>query len=682
MKRKIIFSIALTIFCFQFLKAEEETRPLLFGITGGMAYNVHTGTFGTTEGILDCGTFKDATSLRWLIGNTVDVSLSPVLGISGRIYYHNAGADFESQTASPPKISLNDGSVVYLNTNQTLETSVDYLNFEVLGRYNLTNNLYASLGPSLGIAVRANYSQYEEIVSPKGVNFIDGQPKRKIISGTFGESNSGKNKQLRLAAHLAVGGDFPLSSRIFINPELGYYLPFTKVITPSDWKISAFTATIGLKFAIGTDRKIIIEKEPAPLPKPEPVLAQKPLPKPVPVLYLQANNVLGGVEMNYSEILVEEDLSNEVVPLLPYIFFESNKSDLQTRYKSLNKSDITSFREENLRDSVIGIYHNLLNIVGRRMTLYPDAKISVSGYIDPTDDKLVAGNLASDRAITIKDYLVNNWGISSGRIVTHAGSLPKIVSNRGVEDGREENRRVEISSTDARILAPVKVNNADSKITPDAIVFKPSYQFVDKINKWELNISDAGGAKVDSKEGTNEVPSRINWDFNKSKMIEISRADNSKNFISAEYNIVTDSNSVSKAVTQIPVRRKVTSKSFNGVLVRDSIIERYNLIFFDFDKPQVSSFNESVVSLIHQRIRTNSSVNITGFTDRIGPKARNNNLSEDRAKEINEVVTSRIVPEQINYIGRGPTLIYNNDFPEGRFYNRTVIVEIATPIEK
>ena len=135
-------------------------------------------------------------------------------------------------------------------------------------------------------------------------------------------------------------------------------------------------------------------------------------------------------------------------------------------------------------------------------------------------------------------------------------------------------------------------------------------------------------------------------------------------------------------MTQIPVSRKVSSRSLNGEILRDSTIERYNLIFFDFNSPKVSKFNESTVSVILNRIRLNSAVNVFGFTDRIGSDVVNKKLSEARAEDFYEKIKSRIVPNKLDYTGNGAKLIYNNDFPEGRFYNRTVIVEIATPLDK
>ena len=81
-------------------------------------------------------------------------------------------------------------------------------------------------------------------------------------------------------------------------------------------------------------------------------------------------------------------------------------------------------------------------------------------------------------------------------------------------------------------------------------------------------------------------------------------------------------------------------------------------------------------------MRTSSAVTITGLTDRIGEESYNRTLSEKRATTTSRRIQSRIIPEVLHTEGTGETFIYNNDLPEGRMYNRTVIVEIATPVEE
>jgi outer membrane protein OmpA-like peptidoglycan-associated protein len=149
--------------------------------------------------------------------------------------------------------------------------------------------------------------------------------------------------------------------------------------------------------------------------------------------------------------------------------------------------------------------------------------------------------------------------------------------------------------------------------------------------------------------------------------------------VTAELTLTASDGTPIRDAREIPIRHSIRSKRFSGEIVRDSLVERYNLMLFDFDSPKVSDFNRPVIEMIQARMRTNSAVRITGYTDRIGDDTYNASLSQNRANSTSQVIKSRIIPAQVSAAGAGETLIYNNDLPEGRFYNRTVMIEIATP---
>nr|MCU0331390.1 OmpA family protein [Candidatus Kapabacteria bacterium] len=112
-----------------------------------------------------------------------------------------------------------------------------------------------------------------------------------------------------------------------------------------------------------------------------------------------------------------------------------------------------------------------------------------------------------------------------------------------------------------------------------------------------------------------------------------------------------------------------------------SIIERYRLVFFEFDAATISVLDAPTIDLIRKRMRTSSRVTITGLTDRIGDAKYNTGLSQRRADAVRSAIVERIVPEAMVASGAGPKAIHDNDLPEGRMYNRTVVLEVATPVE-
>jgi outer membrane protein OmpA-like peptidoglycan-associated protein len=680
-KLKILIIIASFISVIQSvpMMSQTEQKPLMLGIFGAGTLNMHTGSFGTSEGILDCGNFSKANTLGWQAGNVMDYPLFGNFALSGRLFYYDARGKFNSDGPTYPQVYLGQNSYATLYTQQTLETTLDYVVIEALAKYSFTNVFYAALGPSLGYATRAMYNQSEHIVSPVGLTYTNGESTRKIIAGNFDET-AGRNRLLRIGAQLALGADIPLRDWLYLNPEIGYTFGFTNIISGFDWKVNTLKAGIGLKFTLGKPEVIIKEiKEPE---KPQQI-KETPIAAvlPMPMAALQGKNKLAdGSLLNYAVILVSDELVNDIIPILPYIFFASNSNTIPERYYMINPGETSSFNESNLKDSVIGVYHNVLNIVGDRMNRYPNSKLTITGCTDPLDDNTNNANLAMSRASVCKDYLTTVWKIDGNRINILSRALPEIPSSRNENDGREENRRAELFSDDSRVLEPVRINLRTSQIEPESIILYPNTQLKESVKSSELSIKDLNQNALFSKSSEAAPNDEITWNFNKEEIAKLSAIDTKNNFVNAELRLLAMNGQSVLSSLQIPIRRQISSRMFTGNLVKNVVVERYNVIFFDFDKPRISRFNEYVIPFVQQKMRTNSSVSITGYTDRLGPENHNLELSKQRADAITDAIKKRIIPEKIDCQGVGETLIYNNDIPEGRFYNRTVIIEISTPV--
>ena len=110
----------------------------------------------------------------------------------------------------------------------------------------------------------------------------------------------------------------------------------------------------------------------------------------------------------------------------------------------------------------------------------------------------------------------------------------------------------------------------------------------------------------------------------------------------------------------------------------DTQIERYQLILFDFNDVTVSGANTKLLSLIRSRITPTTQVRIIGATDVLGSSEYNADLSLRRAREVArqlQVPAARIT-------GSGEIEArFDNTLPEGRAYNRTVIVELINTVK-
>lgn len=655
----------------------QESVPAIermrMGPMGALTYNMHDGFFTTYDGILECAAFDKANSVEWLAGYLFDIPLSDAFGISPRLYYWKANGEFVTPNPNQVRVAIDEQTVVPLLTEHRLETSLDYVALDVLGRWTFASPLYLALGPSVGFATRAAYEQEETIVAPSGITFANGESTRKIIAGNFDEQGTLSTKRaVRIAATAAVGADIAITPRVVLSPELGFQYGFTNVLSSFDWKVNMVRAGVALTYVLGDESRdtTIIAATPLDAMRPAPVVA----------FDVQGRRADGTMQP-YAEIVLVEETVSDLIPLLPYVFFDAKSSDLAARYHSATGDRVAAFTEEQLTDSTLGVYHDLLNIIGSRLRRYPEATITITGCREPLDDIGSTDELSRARAETVRDYLTGVWNIAPARIITSARIVPQEESNRTIEDGREENRRAEIASNDPRIVAPINRRFVTRSIDPASIAIMPNIQFGESIASWDLALVADNSTPVFDTRGSGSPNREMLWNVDRDA-VGRTFANRPGGRITATLNSVTSDGERLGAQRTIPVRRIVTSRRLNGQEVRDSIIERYSLIFFDFNTPRVSDFNKQVIGTIQQRMKTSSSVTVTGLTDRIGDEAHNAELSKRRATSVADAIRSRIVPERLGTVGAGEYLVYENDLPEGRMYNRTVIVEIATPAEQ
>jgi len=110
----------------------------------------------------------------------------------------------------------------------------------------------------------------------------------------------------------------------------------------------------------------------------------------------------------------------------------------------------------------------------------------------------------------------------------------------------------------------------------------------------------------------------------------------------------------------------------------DKKIDNFTLMLFDYNSSKLSNANRNIPRLIRRYIKNNSIISITGYSDKIGNEDYNLTLSRNRAK----TVTKALNAHHTSYKGVGESIqLYSNEFPEARFYCRTVNVIVETPIK-
>lgn len=386
---------------------------------------------------------------------------------------------------------------------------------------------------------------------------------------------------------------------------------------------------------------------------------------------------MAGITASTSErVQVVRTIVTETFPILPYIFFDSASTEIPGRYQKISPEARAAFNEKDLPHRSLDAYYSILNVIGSRMAADPSIKITLNGTTDgrETATQPEATTLAKQRAQAIKTYITNTWGVDPKRIAIAVLARPTFPSSAEYQEGVEENRRVEIASLTDDLLAPILHERFNEySYSPKTLSFTTEATSPAAIRSWQLRVS-AGTATVAQQAGTGAPPTTVTWTLDDHAAGVISENVGERGEIESVLEI-TDARG-KRAQSEATIPASGATHPFE--------ISRLSLIVFDFDKAEITPQNRRMVSaFVAQSIYPRSTLQITGSTDRLGELRHNQQLSESRAFAVRDLILAeRPGAAILGAQGVGPSrLLYDNALPEGRYYCRTVTVEVSTPLE-
>jgi outer membrane protein OmpA-like peptidoglycan-associated protein len=488
-------------------------------------------------------------------------------------------------------------------------------------------------------------------------------------SGQIVSSNS-------ILASFSIGGsyDVPLSSKVMLAPELTFSVPINSIRTDYSWRVGTIALGAELKFDI------------SPQPKMEVVPPAPPPPTPVPLKsQMTASVQISGVTMDSAgteheipdpEIRVEEFERYEAYPALNYIFFDEDSYNIPSRYQIFADSNETkAFHIDSLSGkSTIEIYHDELNIIGKRLADNLSATITLTGTNSESTKEAKDSSLGLRRALNVQQYLENTWHIDSSRITVASEGLPQSPSSTITSDGTAENRRVEITSSDPSLLDPLSIETIDRTMNPPTIRLRTSESSAITLAENTLVLKQ-GNQILTSYRGPGPMEQ---WhpqpeDMPRTDAPLVATLD------------MTDSIGGTFEATDTTKVKLLTIRKKRENRVQDKIIEHYNLITFSFDKSDLNDRSLRVVSQIAASVTLGTRILIRGYTDISGESAHNLQLSEARATAV-EAALKQALGDQASSVsfqseGEGQSDLVDNRLPEGRFLSRTVFVELQKPVQ-
>jgi outer membrane protein OmpA-like peptidoglycan-associated protein len=322
------------------------------------------------------------------------------------------------------------------------------------------------------------------------------------------------------------------------------------------------------------------------------------------------------------------------------------------------------------------VYYNILNILGDRMGKNPTATITLVGSSEKGPETGTA------MAASVKRYLVDIFGIDASRISIQGQSKLKIPSvqpggTQELELLHDGERRVSIESASPALLMEFQ-SGPEASLKPVVIVAvqkAPLDSYVafdvkggkEAFVSWSLEIRNKKGEvqyfgpytqeKI-SIPGKSILGTRPEGDY---KVMLIGQTKNGKK-----------------------VQKETTVHMVLWTPPKDEEGMRFSVLFEFNESKTIAIYQKYLTDILTPKIPVNGKVIIHGHTDIIGDENYNLNLSQERANEVKKIIEEALaksartdVKFEVYGFGEDDNMSpFENKYPEERFYNRTVIIDI------
>ncbi|MFP4543738.1 MAG: OmpA family protein [Candidatus Kapaibacterium sp.] len=717
MKKLQFYSICLLILSCTTLFTQDSAAINKFGLSGGFNYNLHSADFYKLKDIPNCcPAFESGDGTGFSLGVLYQRKLSDGFWASANLGYSVLNGLLLREESTTINIESGPAPGTF---EHRLQGNISNINLDLSVDYNIFQSFFVAVGGTVGFNSKSAYEQEEVITEPEGYGTFldeDGNDTHSSVRNEFsGDIPESVSTHMHLLGRVYYELPLNKSGELLLVPRLTYYLPINEIVSNTSWKINTFNAGLAIKYApmqthekeevrekelridtikVESDqiaRMVIIpgkESSRIEVNETDELIINTEIITRIDTLKIPRDykiagkiTALGvdstGAEMSNPVFVIEEFIANRLDPLLNYIFFEENSAEIPGRYDLLSVSDASEFEPDSLYwVNTIEIYHNLLNIVARRMADYPEANITLVGCNSDTGPEKGALRLSERRAEAVKAYLTEVWKIAPGRISIEKRNLPELESTPTNEPEKiAENRRVEINSDDHRIIEPVFIKNIHRTSNPPVVRFKADIESEAGVKSWGISAWQESRAdnkfrftgttdEINTADWVLEENQRITPQYNEPILYSLKVEDKKDNIREFEGEALD--------VEVVTLEHKKRER------VGDYEIERFSLILFDFDKAIIEGSNERIIDFIQGRVNPDSEIEIAAYTDRTGEAAYNKELSERRARAAKEALGRK----DADHKGMGEEiLLYDNDLPEGRFYCRTVVITVKNKID-
>jgi len=672
----------LYLFIFLFLSVDNylgaddknnQKLPIDFYLLGGPNFIYHKTKLPLIYNSADCGIFDNNNNKGYFLGTGINYNiLNKLFSIDTRIYIENRNLELNKSSENFEVYNQTNDNYTKLELQHNYKAKLNYLGFEM--GFNTQPLNYVPVSFRLGIDYsdllgNSNFTNTQTIISPDNILF-NNQRRTQIIEE--GEIN---NVNTSYGLSFALQSKFSWINNLQVGTEINYRLGLNNLKSDSFWE----TNILRLNLLVFLDNSIVdstdLEEKIVIITDIETV--KKEILTETPKKQINKTNNINIVKADNLSIL--ETFVTQTYPILPYIFFDSSSANLSNKFIKRYENSY-QFDEKKLPHNNLDIYYHILDILGSRLSK-SKSNITIVGMSDGLEESNLksTNSLMSNRANTIKNYLISKWNIDNDKILIKA----KVFENKSKIDNQiitDEYRRLELFSDDITLFEPILHSN-----------------FIEYTsNKTEQNIDLNYKNKIKDLEiyaiyKDNKI--KLEKDFydliidEKNKSI-ICKFNLNQNYLTKYNKILDYYNECSFEIISKDNYEQNDTNKINFTVFKDQNnyeLGRLNLIVFDYNSSDISDINKSMLkNFTFNTIQNNSKTKIIGSTDLVGELTYNYNLSQERADAVaNYLISFNKNYKFIEVKGIGPSEIkFDNSNAEGRFYCRTVLIEVKTPIDK
>jgi hypothetical protein len=657
--RFILRIVLLTIFCSGAIAQITPTVSTRWGLHLGGNYNIAGIGFGNWAKDPNRNgpqfselVYNDGYGGGIYGGINLQTSLSDNFHFGTRISYDNRSLAANDDKSFPKPGSIQTTTAgQYYNDEYTFRT--DYLTLEPYFKYYLGSKLHITAGVGIGLAL-TNTFDYAPEAGTKQTDLDVAQTdslQHKITGSGFAGvgydiflSDAGTRNQWILT---------PFVETSYMVSQRG--VDFTNQNAFND-AMSTVSVRAGVSLSFGLAE--IFETSAVP-EKTEPTRTNEP---PTSKLF-QVVDPTDGV---YSKRIERAEF-----PLRPFVFFDNGSTDIPSRYNKITRAQTRFFATASglTADDIANvevrpiiqrdIYYNILNVMGYRLSSIPGSSVELYAS-DPNERN------ARAYAESVKNYLVNTWAvspnqisISTGEPEPRSGSARTPASDLGAI--ADENRRVQFRNMKpdqlgARVpVSSVRTAEIDHEVYVDITSMK-------NVSEWSATITGNGASRSFGPFRSSSAyldPTGLIGTAMRAQKYDLT-----VNAKLRDGSIRTETEPITLVRTD-----------------REGLSTSHRLIFeFNEDDP-VERSRGFLVSNVIPQVLSNSKVYVYGHTDAVGKG--NMELAMKRADQVMTIMKEQLAARGVSGVRFSASAFgsdepsFSNNLPEGRMYNRSVVIDIV-----